>query len=617
MATSQILRPANAASTKLKALLVACLTMLAGAALALALAPAHAWAASSFGGITEPTVKHSQGFDPLDLLPQDELATADEIGTTSLNETFNALRQDLAIYGIGYAATGADYNELAGLTGTEGALPDGRHNVFWIGNDNNLSTETCYCLLIQTNIGTYFVAPSVPITENNWFGASFIVDGFSTALCTYYCPTTLGQYLDASNEEIPSLYSDWTLVTEENEDSIPFPNAEGATSDEPLTMVLNLLIYPEPSYPAGLVPTFENLAANLYDPLIIAPFEVSSPQYAANKQMQAGRMSALGENIASGDSAVWLRLSSIKDWLHVAALYADVEGAPNYTCWLLPKDEELCLILYNDLGQYIATEAAFADWPNHDTITEITDTQIYRNQSEFYFDVPDYDYELAITDVVAYPGEYGYLDVPADAWYRQSVADATRLGFVHGYAPGDLYFGPADNVTRAQIATILFNMSGWTEETYSVSAELGGAAPTFPDVPEGASYYEPVEWAAANGVVTGHTTASGAYFAPEDDATREQVMTMAYRYARLLEGDDFTPLTPSDAEAELAKFPDGGSVSGWARDAVAWCVANGVVTGKSTASGYVLAPQNPTTRAEAATIAVRLQPYSLSEPIGK
>ncbi len=617
MTSSQTFQSSSSLLGRLRAFLVVCFAVIAGAALSVALAPAHAWAASSFGGITEPTVKHSQEFNPLDLLPQDELATADEIGTASLGGTFDALRQDLAIYGIGYAATGAAYNELSGLTGTEGALPDDRHNVFWIGNDNNLSTETCYCLLIQTNIGTYFVAPSVPITENNWFGASFIVDGFSTALCTYYCPTTLSQYLDANNEKLPSLYSDWTLVTEENEDSIPFPNAESATSDEPLTMVLNLLIYPEPFYPAGLVPTFENLSANLYEPLIIAPFEVTSPQYAANKQMQAGRMSALGDNIAPGDSGVWLRLSSIKDWLDVAALYADAEEASNYTCWLLPVGEKLCLISYNDLEQYIATEAAIAGWPNRSNRTAITDVEIYRDQTEFYFDVSDYDYELYITDVVGYPGEYGYLDVPADAWYHQSVADATRLGFVHGYEPSELYYGPGNNVTRGQLATILFNMSGWTEEAYNVGAELGGAAPAFPDVSQSAYYYKPVEWAAANDVITGHTTASGAYFAPEDDATREQFMTMAYRYARLLEGDDFTPLTPSEVDAELAKFPDGGSVSGWARDEAAWCVANEIVTGKSTASGYVLAPQDPTTRAQAAAIAVRLQLRSLSEPIGK
>ena len=563
---------------------------------------------------------HSQDFDPLDLLPQDELAKGDEIGTTSLNETFDALRQDLAISQIGYAATGAAYNELFGLTGTDGAILEERQNIFWVGNQNILSSETAWCYMIYTEIGTYFVAPSAPPEPGSTYdGIRFDLtrNSYKAGLNVFYCPATLSQYLGASDDEIDSLWSNWTLMTEETTDSIPLPNAAGATGDEPDAMLVELFVYPGSYYPSSLVPTYQNIENYLYDPMIYAPFEVTSPQYAASKEMQVGRISAYEENIAAGNVVIYIWLSAMRSWLPVNGLYADDPSQPNYACWLLPEGERSCMVSYTTREKYISTEASIGDWPDWNSETRITDAGIYRDQSEFYFDVPDYDYELAITDVVAYPGEYGYLDVPADAWYRQSVADATRLGFVHGYAPGDLYFGPADNVTRAQIATILFNMSGWTEDDYSVGAELGGAAPTFPDVPEGASYYEPVEWAAANDVITGHTTASGAYFAPEDDATREQVMAMAYRYAQLLEGDDFTALSPSEAEAELAKFPDGGSVSGWARDAVAWCVANGVVTGKSTASGYVLAPQATTTRAEAATIAVRLQPYSLSEPIGK
>ncbi len=50
MANSHVFQPVTNTSGKLKALLVACLTVLAGAALTVALAPAHAWADSAVEG---------------------------------------------------------------------------------------------------------------------------------------------------------------------------------------------------------------------------------------------------------------------------------------------------------------------------------------------------------------------------------------------------------------------------------------------------------------------------------------------------------------------------------------------------------------------------------------
>ena len=71
-------------------------------------------------------------------------------------------------------------------------------------------------------------------------------------------------------------------------------------------------------------------------------------------------------------------------------------------------------------------------------------------------------------------------------------------------------------------------------------------------------------WAIANGISDGS--------APGAAVTRQQLVTLLYRYAGL-QGYDV------DDKAALTAFPDAGTVSGYAQDALAWSVANGIVGG--------------------------------------
>ena len=77
--------------------------------------------------------------------------------------------------------------------------------------------------------------------------------------------------------------------------------------------------------------------------------------------------------------------------------------------------------------------------------------------------------------------------------------------------------------------------------------------------------------------------------------TREQLAAVLYRYAGKV-GMDVT------ARADLKLFPDAGSVSAYATDALSWCVANGIVNG--TADGR-LNPQGNASRAEFACMIAR------------
>ena len=192
-----------------------------------------------------------------------------------------------------------------------------------------------------------------------------------------------------------------------------------------------------------------------------------------------------------------------------------------------------------------------------------------------------------------------YADVAADAWYAQDVFAAREQGYMTGIAGTNLFMPEAD-ITRGEIAQVFYNMSGadWSEDYGN-----DGYVPTrFDDVEGWAWYAEPIAWASNAGVVTGYDDST---FGPSDHATREQVATMLYRYAKT-QGKD---VTVEDADAALAAYKDGNQVSDWAKEAMAWAIENGIF---GVDTDELWANQN-IQRAAVASIAVRFQPEALPE----
>ena len=188
-----------------------------------------------------------------------------------------------------------------------------------------------------------------------------------------------------------------------------------------------------------------------------------------------------------------------------------------------------------------------------------------------------------------------YADVDANAWYAESVYTAASEGF--GYMtgiPGTNLFLPEGQITRAQVAQVLYNMAGGNldpSQTYPTQ---------FSDVEADAWYAAPIFWASQAGIVTG--IGDTGTFAPNDPVTREQVATMLWRYMRA-QGKDVS------GSADLSAYADGSSVSGWAAEAMAWAV-DAEVFGVGT---DVLRPQDDMSRAEMAATAVRVQPDGMIE----
>ena len=180
------------------------------------------------------------------------------------------------------------------------------------------------------------------------------------------------------------------------------------------------------------------------------------------------------------------------------------------------------------------------------------------------------------------PGLGEYIDVPADAWFHDSVRWAAEQGLMNGTGAGA--FSPNAPVSRAMVVTILWRMEG---------SPISNAALTFRDVPGQIWYAEAVRWAVASHIVEGY---GPDRFGPNDSLTREQLAAILYRYAG---APDLIGMEASDP---LDRFTDGSAVSAWARSAAAWAVGTGLLTGKD---GGRLDPGGSASRAQTAAILMR------------
>ena len=149
---------------------------------------------------------------------------------------------------------------------------------------------------------------------------------------------------------------------------------------------------------------------------------------------------------------------------------------------------------------------------------------------------------------------------------------------------GGNLFAPKMTTTRAQIVQILYNLEG--------EPKVSGTTP-FTDLTQN-WYKDAVLWAYQTGVVSG---TSATTFAPDLPVTREQIAVILMEYmTRVLKLErTWTP-------ADLSVFPDAGSVSGWAKDALADAVALGLISGVSNGGQTYLEPQGSATREQVATI---------------
>lgn len=170
-----------------------------------------------------------------------------------------------------------------------------------------------------------------------------------------------------------------------------------------------------------------------------------------------------------------------------------------------------------------------------------------------------------------------FSDVNTGDWFVQYVQYAHDKKLMNGV--GNYRFAPNENLTRAQIAQILYAQAGSPE----VSGEM-----TFKDVTSDKWYYKAVLWASQNGITGGYEDGT---FRPNSNITREQLARMLYAHAG-------TPAVSGD----LNGFADSAAVSGWAKDSVIWATSSHIINGVRMNNALYISPKGNATRAEAATM---------------
>ena len=184
----------------------------------------------------------------------------------------------------------------------------------------------------------------------------------------------------------------------------------------------------------------------------------------------------------------------------------------------------------------------------------------------------------------------GMLDVKEADWFAGDVVDfATARGIVNGVErpDGSRVFDGYGRTSRGMFVAMLHNL-----ELNPEAASEGSLA----DVPSDAFYADAAAWALEEGILSGVDMPDGSkQFQGNADVTREQVAVFLMRYAGYL-GMDVSKRAEID-------FPDAGEVSGFAKEAMSWAVANGLFTGDDVTGE--LNPTDGAARAEVAAVLMR------------
>ncbi len=179
-------------------------------------------------------------------------------------------------------------------------------------------------------------------------------------------------------------------------------------------------------------------------------------------------------------------------------------------------------------------------------------------------------FSLAVTASAAVD-DTGFSDVDSNAWYAEAVVYCQEHHLMAGV--DDDRFDPESNLTRAQLATVLYRIEGTPAVT---------GTDAFTDTPDGMWYSDAVLWASQRELVSGY---GGGLFGPNDPVSREQMTTILWRYAG------------SPAADGADSFTDKDTIASYAVAAVDWSSSNSIVR---PASNRTFAPKSNATRAQVA-----------------
>lgn len=193
----------------------------------------------------------------------------------------------------------------------------------------------------------------------------------------------------------------------------------------------------------------------------------------------------------------------------------------------------------------------------------------------------------SIADTIYTHATLGYGDISVNDWYWQAMLE-TSTYMDDAINSGN--FRPQDGILRSEMANTIGKMY----------EQFGYIIPdaTSPFTDAQGKY---IAWAGNEGIIRGYDALT---FGSADTLTREQAVTILYRYAKGRATSDVS---------SLANFRDYSDISHWAQEAFVWAVNEGIIRGINIdESTSLLNPQGTVTRAEAAQMIARLNDYHIT-----
>lgn len=198
------------------------------------------------------------------------------------------------------------------------------------------------------------------------------------------------------------------------------------------------------------------------------------------------------------------------------------------------------------------------------TVTELSPFEIIEGFNSEYWDNP-------------------FIDVTPDQWYYDSVGYVEARGLMGG--TGNNSFDPDLHINRAMLVTILYRLEGMPAVK---------EANLFTDIADDMWYTDAVIWAVQNNIVLGYGNGT---FGPSDLLTREQMVTILYRYA-VYKGYSVSAYK----DVNILAFNDSNIISEYALNAIKWAYGSGIIKGDDAGR---LTPKGYCSRAQVASVVHR------------
>ena len=182
-----------------------------------------------------------------------------------------------------------------------------------------------------------------------------------------------------------------------------------------------------------------------------------------------------------------------------------------------------------------------------------------------------------------------YTDIKSGKWYTNAVNYCLENNLME--PAGDTRFGVNENVTRGEMAYLLWNIAG-RPTIEPDDPEVDFIDLPFTDLIRFDKYTDAIRWCAQYKILSGYP--SGA-FGVNDFLKREQFAT-AIKSLCEYKGYD------TAATATLTEFKDRNNISDYAKNSMMFCVANGVICGTKVKGELLLSPKSYLTRSQSAVI---------------